>query len=44
MEVVRLRLADGAPVMLETNRFPSSYAYLLEEDLTGSLYALLQEH
>lgn len=44
VEVVRLRLADGAPVMLETNRFPSSYAYLLEEDLTGSLYALLQEH
>ena len=44
VEVVRLRLADGSPVMLETNRFPSSYAYLLEEDLTGSLYALLQEH
>ena len=44
VEVVRLCLADGAPVMLETNRFPSSYAYLLEEDLTGSLYALLQEH
>ena len=44
VEVVRLRLADGSPVMLETNRFPSSYAYLLEADLTGSLYALLQEH
>ena len=44
VEVVRLRLADGSPVMLETNRSPSSYAYLLEEDLTGSLYALLQEH
>ena len=44
VEVVRLRLADGSPVMLETNRFPSSYAYLLEEDLAGSLYALLQEH
>lgn len=44
VEVVRLRLADGSPVMLETNRFPSSYAYLLEEDLTGSLYALLQKH
>ena len=44
VEVVRLRLADGSPVMLETNRFSSSYAYLRAEDLTGSLYARLQEH
>ena len=43
VEIVRLRLADDMPVMLETNRFPASYAYLLEADLTGSLYAFLQE-
>ena len=44
VELVRLRLADDTPVMLETNRFPDTYAYLLEEDLTGSLYAILQRH
>lgn len=44
VEVVRLRTADGMPVMLETNRFPASYAYLLEENLNGSLYKLLEEH
>lgn len=44
VELVRLRLADDTPVMLETNRFPIDYAYLLEEDLTGSLYAILQRH
>ncbi|MGN0747471.1 MAG: GntR family transcriptional regulator [Aristaeellaceae bacterium] len=44
VELMRLRLADDTPVMLETNRFPASYAYLLEEDLTGSLYAILQRH
>ena len=42
VELVRLRTADGVPVMLETNRFPAGYAYLLEENLTGSLYALLE--
>lgn len=41
VEVVRLRLMDGVPVMLETNRFPGQYAWLLQEELTGSLYALL---
>lgn len=44
VELVRLRLADDVPVMLETNRFPAAYAFLLEENLTGSLYELLQEH
>ncbi len=41
VEIVRLRTADGDPVMLEVNRFPMKYAGLLREDLTGSLYHLL---
>ncbi|MGN0754501.1 MAG: GntR family transcriptional regulator [Aristaeellaceae bacterium] len=44
VEIVRLRLADGDPVMLETNRFPMKYAGLLQEDLSGSLYHLLSKH
>lgn len=44
LEIVRLRLADGSPVMLETNRFPGQYAFLMEEDLTGSLYRILESH
>lgn len=44
VETLRLRMADSTPVMLETNRFPSSYAFLLKEDLTGSLYSLLKNH
>lgn len=43
VEIVRLRLADDMPVMLETNHFPPAYAWLMEEDLSGSLYALLAE-
>ncbi len=39
----RLRLASGLPVMLEENHFPMAYAWLLDEDLTGSLYHLLAE-
>jgi len=41
VEIVRLRLADDEPVMLETNRFAPRYAGLLREDLNGSLYHLL---
>lgn len=44
VEIVRLRMADGVPVMLETNRFPQSYAYLLDADLGGSLYQVLAQH
>ena len=43
IEIVRLRLADGAPVMIETNRFPPKYVALLHENLTGSLYHLLSQ-
>lgn len=41
VEIIRLRTADGDPVMLETNRFPMTYASLLDAKLTGSLYHLL---
>lgn len=44
VEIVRLRMADDVPVMLETNRFPAAYAYLLDEDLSGSLYGVLEDH
>ncbi len=44
IEIVRVRSADDLPVMLETNRFPMAYDYLLKEDLAGSLYALLDVH
>lgn len=43
VEIVRLRLADGQPVMLETNRFPLACSWLTQRKLSGSLYALLQE-
>ena len=38
VEIVRLRTADGEPVMLETNRFSMKYAFLLTGDQAGSLY------
>lgn len=44
VELMRLCNADGAPVMLETNRFVPQYVWLLEEPLTGSLYETLRRH
>lgn len=44
LEVLRLRTADGVPVMLETNRFPLHYEWLMQENLNTSLYAILREH
>lgn len=43
VEIIRLRMADGEPVMIETNRFPMKYAGLLKEELTGSLYHMLSK-
>ncbi len=43
VEIVRLRMADSMPVMLETNHFAPRYRYLLNSDLSGSLYELLQD-
>ena len=42
IEITRLRLADDLPVMIETNRFPLTCAWLLDEQLTDSLYRLLE--
>ena len=43
-ELIRLRLIDGAPVMLEINCFPASFDYLKDEAAESSLYACLQAH
>jgi GntR family transcriptional regulator len=42
-EVTRLRIADGAPVSLQTNYLPAALCPRLEEnDLSASLYRLLE--
>lgn len=43
--LTRLRMADGVPVLLETNYFPlPQYEFLMNEDLSGSLYQVLHRH
>lgn len=42
IRVSRIRTADDEPVMIEENYFPARFAYLLGEDLTGSLYQILE--
>jgi len=45
IEIVRVRLADGEPLALERSSFPADrFAGLLELNLAGSLYDLLDEH
>jgi GntR family transcriptional regulator len=45
IEIVRVRLADGEPFALERSSFPSDrFRGLLDLDLTGSLYDLLDRH
>ena len=44
LETVRVRLADGEPVVLEKNHFSMAYAYLADADLSGSLYEILREY
>ena len=44
LETLRVRRADGVPVVLERNRFSMAYAYLEGQDLRGSLYSLLREY
>lgn len=42
--IQRIRYADGAALMLENNYYSyDNFAFLLEEDLSGSLYQLLTE-
>ena len=44
VETLRIRLADGEPVVLERNRFSLAYAYLEASDLNGSLYQTLRDY
>lgn len=44
LEICRVRLCDGEPVMLELNRFPLRHAFLEHENLNQSLYPLLRAH
>lgn len=40
--IKRVRKADGIPVMMENNYFdPARFEFLMEEDLSGSLYHML---
>lgn len=43
IRIVRLRLCDGTPVILEENRFSQKFAFLLSQNLEGSIYQLLGE-
>ena len=40
----RVRKADGNPVMIEQTYLPAQYSYVMEENLTGSLYEILRRH
>lgn len=43
--LTRLRMADRVPVMLDINYFPlPQYDFLYSEDLSGSLYRILDQH
>ena len=44
LEVLRVCRGDGVPVVLERNHFSMAYAWLQDQDLTGSLYGLLREY
>ena len=44
VETVRVRTADGTPVVLEKNHFSMAYAYLENENLSGSLYNILRDY
>lgn len=44
LQIVRLRKCDGVAVMLEETFLPSKYSYVMEEDLTGSICAMLRSH
>ena len=44
LETLRIRRADNVPVVLERNRFSMAYAWLQDQDLSGSLYTLLREY
>lgn len=40
----RLRSVDGVPTLLETNSYSDALAFLVNEDLSGSLMEVLEQH
>ena len=44
LETLRVRTADGVPVVLEKNHFSMAYSYLENENLSGSLYSILRDY
>ncbi|MBQ6400243.1 MAG: GntR family transcriptional regulator [Clostridia bacterium] len=44
IETLRIRTADGEPVVLERNHFSMAFSYLEDADLGGSLYRLLKDY
>ena len=44
LETLRVRTADGIPVVLEKNHFSMAYSYLENENLGGSLYNILRDY
>lgn len=44
IRIARSRKIDGVMIMLETTYFPPALNFLLESDLEGSLYEVLQDH
>ncbi|MGI5948499.1 MAG: GntR family transcriptional regulator [Lachnospiraceae bacterium] len=44
IRIRRVRLCNDVPVILEETRYPKKFAYLLAEDLTGSLHEILNAH
>ena len=44
VETLRVRTADGVPVVLEKNHFSMVYSYLENENLAGSLYGILRDY
>ena len=44
IKIRRLRYCNDIPVILEENHFPKEFAFLLAEDLNGSLHEILSGH
>lgn len=44
IKIERIRKIDGVAIMLETCFFTNEFSFLLDQDLTGSLYQILEEN
>ena len=44
IRIRRVRLCNDVPVIMEETHYPKKFAYLLAEDLTGSLHEILNAH